>query len=173
VYFYFDFTDPSKQTMKSLVTSVILQMSQPSDDTPGQLEKLYQSCRDGKEEPPLDQLCEVAVGLCSVATKEIYLVIDALDECPISNRNRLLKFIQMLAKCKQLRLFLTSRMEHDIEVGLDEMDLLTVDLTESLVGSDLAIYIRNRLADDTNLNKWGSEGKDLIEKTLLEGANGG
>jgi hypothetical protein len=173
VYFYFDFTDASKQTIKGLVTSVIHQISGLFDSAPSQLEELYHRRGDGNEEPRLDELCDVAVDLCFASTKEIYLVIDALDECSISSRDKLLKFIQTLADCKQLRLFLTSRREPDIADGLAMNDLLTIDLTESLVDPDIKIYVRNRLENDKHFHKLGSEGKDLIEKTLLEGADGG
>jgi hypothetical protein len=173
VYFYFDFSDVTKQTIQGLAASVIDQIAAGLNEIPAPLIALYERCGKGKDQPRLTDLRQAAVDICSTSTREVYLVIDALDECSRSDRSNLLAFINSLASCKQLRLFMTSRREPDISAGLAPMDLDTIDLLESHVDPDIVVYIRNRLREDTSINKWGPDGKKIIEEALVKGADGG
>jgi hypothetical protein len=174
VYFYFDFSDVTKQTIQDLATSVIYQIAEGLSKIPEPLIALYERCENGKAQPPLKDLCQAAVDICSTSTSEVYLVIDALDECSRSDRSDLLAFIKRLASCKQLRLFVTSQREPDIAAGLGTMDLDTIDLAESRVDPDILVYIRNRLREDSSIDfKWGPDGKKMIEEALVKGAKGG
>src|SRR5205814_49793 len=48
-YFYFDFSDAQKQTVASMLSSLIAQLSVPT--LPGEVDELYRQCNSGQERP--------------------------------------------------------------------------------------------------------------------------
>jgi hypothetical protein len=174
VYFYFDFSNTLKRTLEGAASSIIFQMVKLHPDIPQALKTLYfEQCRAGMDQPGSRSLCQVVSAICATWDNELYIVIDALDECLLSERKELLNFIGTLAHCMQVRLFLTSRREPDIVAAMKAIAADTMDLTQELVGPDVATFVHNRLERDIGLQKWGSNGSDMIQRQLLTRANGG
>jgi hypothetical protein len=112
-----------------------------------------------------------------------YIIIDALDECPIgstipSPRNEVLEFVDELVGLHKLHLpnlhiCVTSRPEHDVQVVLEPLTELPVSLHDE-VGQqeDIAEYIASFVRLDKRMRRWREEDKDLVIKTLSEKAGG-
>ena len=108
--------------------------------------------------------------------EDVFIVIDALDECPKGyERGELLQLIRDIKSWSlpNLHLLSTSRQEPDIE---DELTpLLTsaaIPIQGSEVESDIKLYIASELATDSKLRKWPSNIRVEIANTLAAGANG-
>jgi hypothetical protein len=115
----------------------------------------------------------------------IYLILDALDECPdISNsigvppsRQRVLEFVKELVELRlpNLHICATSRNEFDIKASLENLAWFKVSL-EDQDGQkeDIAKYIRSVVYSDKEvvMKKWSQEVKELVIETLSEKANG-
>src|ERR1700726_1702060 len=114
-YFFFDGRDGQKksQTVGSLIRSLIVQFAAPYGGIPATLAKLYQSCHDGRSQPSVQSLQSVLLTILE-SFGDIYIVLDALDEC--TKRNDVLKWIKEMTLWRKgkLHLLATSRPEEDI-----------------------------------------------------------
>lgn len=67
----------------------------------------------------------------------------------------------------------TSRPESDISAGLGPLaNFKSIPIQGSQVDSDIGLYIKAQLAEDTKLKMWPEAVKAEIEETLKTGANG-
>ena len=101
-YFYFDFKDAEKQDSRALLSSLLVQLSNQSDQFCDVLHKLYLEHQDGSQQPNNASLLQCLKSMIAFAGPEpVYLVIDALDECPNdsgipSSREKVLKIVKAL-----------------------------------------------------------------------------
>jgi len=166
-YFFFDGRDGQKelQTVASLIRSLIRQFSTPYGGLPATLTKLFHSCHDGGSQPTVKSL-QATLILILEAFDDVYIVLDALDEC--AERRDLLKWITEMKKDK-LHLLVTSRPEEDIAMRLRLLEPDNVCMEPELVKSDIARYIDSVLDEE---NQWSNDMKVTIKSTLLERAGG-
>jgi hypothetical protein len=181
LYFYFDFTDASKQTLDNVLRSLISQLYHKRKDTQKLLDSLFSSYDDGRRQPSCESLCKVFLQMVNQA-EEIYIVLDALDECctrkgPLSEG--LLAWIQSLLDLQQsnIHLLVTSRPEHDIEQVLREVaqsDQDIVPLQSDLIKDDIRSYVHTRVRKGDGLKRWRKlpDVLDEIERVLMEKAQG-
>jgi hypothetical protein len=82
-YYYFDFKDATKHDVRGLMTSLLLQLAGDSDRCCDLLSQLHKACRDGSEQPSGAALARCLKNMLDLSGQvPIYIVIDALDECP-------------------------------------------------------------------------------------------
>jgi hypothetical protein len=176
-----DFTDAGKQTLDNVIRSLISQLYHKRKNTQKLLDSLFSSCDNGRSQPTCESLCKVFFQMMNQA-KEIYIVLDALDECrarkgPLSEG--LLAWIQSLLDLEQgnVHLLVTSRPEHDIELVLrklaeNEEDI--VPIQSDLIGDDIRSYIDTRVRTGDGLERWQSRPDVLneIQSVLTEKAQG-
>jgi hypothetical protein len=92
-YFYFDFNDTEKQKVSNLVSSLLTQLCHKLDNLPEQLKELYKRCNYGQQKAAIRDLGAM-LSLTLKNLKDVFVVIDALDECPKDGeREDLLKLI--------------------------------------------------------------------------------
>lgn len=179
LYFYFDFNDSSKQTLGNVVLSLIFQLYSKCKDTQGLLESFISACEVTQKTPTPAKLCEVFFQMIA-QTKEVYIILDALDECVTrKGPEGLLSWIQRLLRWKEknVHLLVTSRPEHDIVLELRNLtqgDENMVNLKSDLINNDIRSYIHNRVREDNGLTRWKSRPDvlDEVEMRLMEKANG-
>ena len=81
-FFLFDFKDTGKQDARALLSSLIFQLSNQSDDLKNVLLRFYVD-HDGMQQPSIGALTHCLEDMLRVPEElPIYLIIDALDECP-------------------------------------------------------------------------------------------
>ena len=121
-YFYFDFKDEGKKNSRALLSSLLIQLSNQSDQFRDVLRGLYSEHEDGSKKPHNDALLRCLKDMLTIARPvPIYLVMDALDECPNdsgdlssrSPRGKVLGVVKELVELRlpNLRLCITSRPE--------------------------------------------------------------
>lgn len=170
-YFYFDFQTREKQLFRSSLCSILSQLFHHDDETFRILENLYNVHSHGSIRPTVQDL-ESTLRRMFGHIHEVYLVIDALDEC--EDRDSLLEGLENLRSWgqKNLHVFATSRLETDIEDTMITVATANIPLEESVVDGDILSYIRDELRHDKRLSKWSDDIRVEIETVLLEGANG-
>ncbi|KAI0275754.1 hypothetical protein BGY98DRAFT_1178154 [Russula aff. rugulosa BPL654] len=85
-YFYFDFRNANKQSLRDLLPSLLTQLSARSNPRFGILSALYSAHDDGKNQPSDSALTKCLQDMLSLPDQHpIYLIMDALDESPISS----------------------------------------------------------------------------------------
>lgn len=100
----------------------------------------------------------------------VYLIFDALEECP--DRHELLKLLELIHDwgIDTLHVLVTSRTERDIEKGLTRLVSHEVPMDESLVDGDIRLHVTETL--DRHFQMCSVEEKNNIESTLIGRARG-
>ena len=82
-YFYWDFRDEDKQNCRNLLLSILSQLCSQSNLCCDIISHIYNAHGDGTRRPSDDVLTRcLNKMLSSSAQRPIYLIFDALDECP-------------------------------------------------------------------------------------------
>ena len=112
----------------------------------------------------------------------IYLIMDALDECPDTSevpspRNRVLQLLEELTDLHipNVRICVTSRPEFDIRDFLEPLTSRQVSLhDQSGQKQDIADYVRSIVYSNSEriMRRWKKEDKELVIETLSERADG-
>jgi ankyrin repeat protein len=180
LYFYFDFTDSMKQTLDSLLRSLIYQLYYKHDSSHALLNSLFSSCEDGRRQPTCESLYNLLSRILE-QIREAWIVIDALDECSTrrgSLNDGVLLWIRDLLSLKQtnIHLLVTSRPEQDILSGFSDLAHSNniIHLQSTLIMDDIHAYIRSRVREDAGLSRWRShlDIQNKIETTLVKKADG-
>ena len=180
-YFYFDFKDKEKQDLRALLSSLLIQLSDQSDIFFDILFSLYSVHKKAAETPTDDSLAECLRDMLTITGQvPIYLVIDALDECPNDtgippSREKVLQLVKNLIEVHHpnLRLCITSRPEFDIRATLDSLATQQVSLhDEKGQKQDIIDYVTSVLHSDSKMKKWRDMDKNMVVEKLSEKADG-
>jgi hypothetical protein len=180
-YFYFDFKDFSKRDIRSLLSSILIQLSDQSDEYWSILSHLYTTHRDGSNQPSEAALITCLHDMLYVDGQQpTFIIMDAVDECPNtpglpSAREKVLNLVEDLVtnSYPDLRICITSRLEQDIRMVLEPLASCHISLhdQEGQMG-DIANYVRFVVHLDRTMRRWRTEDKELVIDTLIERADG-
>ena len=85
-YFYFDFRDVDKQKLRNLLPSLLIQLSARSDSCCDKLFRLYSSHDRGVQKPNDRAMIECLKEMLALeAQGPTYIIMDAVDECPVTS----------------------------------------------------------------------------------------
>ncbi|KAF8490662.1 hypothetical protein F5888DRAFT_1098085 [Russula emetica] len=181
-YFYFDFRDVDKQKLHDLLPSLLIQLSARSDHCCDILSQLYSAHDRGVQKPSDRAMIGCLKEMLSLeAQPPIYIILDALDECPVTStvppspRDEVLEFVEDLVALHlpNLHICVTSRPEHNIRVVLEGLTEHPVSLhDESGQQEDIANYVTSFVRSNRRMQRWRDEDKNLVIKTLSEKADG-
>jgi hypothetical protein len=182
-YFYFDFRSANKQCLRDLLPSLLTQLSPRSSPRCDILSKLYSVHNNGKRRPRDIVLTKCLEDMLSLPDQyPTYLVIDALDESPITSgipsaRERVLQLLKELVDLglPKLHICVTSRPEIDIRNAIEPLTSLRVSLYDQTGQmEDIADYVRSIVYSNsnTNMKRWKTEDKEIVVKMLTERADG-
>jgi hypothetical protein len=91
--------------------------------------------------------------------KEVYIVIDALDECPQRERHHIIGFTTEIMKSLGCgKLFITSRREPDISRAFEEITTPTIQIKAENISGDIETFVRSEVQKLRN----GYHGKKLF-----------
>ena len=179
--FYFDFRDISKQDARSLLSSLLIQLCRESDKYSKILSSHYSKHGNGTQQPSQDVLIECLKDMLKVPKQgELYIVVDALDECPSfpgwpTPRERVLAILRELAvlRLPHVHICFTSRPEVDIQKAIKDLAVHNVSIHEQDgQNQDISNYIKFIFSSDSRIQRWTEEDKQLAKDTLLNGARG-
>ena len=180
-YFFFDFKDKRKQDARALLTSFLIQLSYQSTSFCDILLGYYSSHQSGFQQPNDRTLIQCLENILKASGRvPIYLIIDALDECPNTTtlpppRAKVSELIEKLVKLNlpNLRLCITSRPEVDIRGSLEPLTTKCISLhDQSGQKKDIEDYVRSVVSSDRNMKRWRDEDKTLVIETLTKKADG-
>jgi len=180
-YYYFDFRDLKKQDCYGLISSLVSQLAVESDSCYSVLSKLYSDNGRGMREPDIDALKKCLADMLSLPRQgQIYIIVDALDECPNfpgtpSAREDVLEFIKEIVDLKlpNVNLCVASRPEMDIRLVLEPLTTLKICLHDEIgQKNDIIEYINSIVRSDRSIRRWNEEDKQLVVETLSDKADG-
>jgi hypothetical protein len=178
-YFYFSFSDAEKQNTTVMLGSLIKQLCCRRPNTPQSVQDLGQYKEKGQR-PDMETLEDTLVATIH-GFSDVYVVIDALDECPYENgeRQKLLASICRIYKktSQNLHLLCTSRKEVDIAKAMTPLLAIssntTIDLLiyKEAIDHDIGLYI-DKTFDSSDFVDWPKAVKQEARATLTENADG-
>ena len=180
-FFYCDFRDDRKKELRGLLSSFLVQLYHQSDSYFDILSGLYSEHDKDSRPPSNDALAGCLKDLLNLpGLSPVYLIIDALDECPNpsvirSLRAEVLGFVEKLVKIpiQNLRICVTSRPEPDIKSVLDPLVFCSVSLhDESGQRRDIEDYIKSVINSRPKKGTWKEEHRKLAIDVLIKKANG-
>jgi hypothetical protein len=180
-FYYFDFRITAKQDIRGLLSSLLVQLCTKSDPCYEILSRLYSTYDNGSRLPDDKALVKCLKDMLGLPEQPvIYLIVDALDECPntsgvVPPRERILNLIEDLVEVdlKNLRICVTSRPEADILDALQPLASHTVSLhDEDGQMQDIDNYITYVVESDRKMKKWRTGDKKLVIDTLSRRADG-
>jgi len=180
-YYYFDFRDIKKQDCYGLLSSLIFQLSAKSDSCYSVLSQIYSNNTGIIQNPDIDMLKKCMTDMLSLPEQgPIYIIVDALDECPnlprrLSARGVVLELIEELVglKLPNLRLCVASRPELDIREVFEPLTSLKISLhDESGQRADIVKYIKAIFHSDKRIQRWSEEVKQLACDMLSDKSDG-
>ena len=180
--FYFDFRDEEKkQDFRNFVISLLIQLSAYSSQCCQLIYRLYSTHGKGTQQPSNDAWKNCLQEMLSLAAHQpIYLIVDALDECPDSSgmptpREDVLNLLEDLIRLglPNLHICVTSRLEIDIKNILDPLASGVVSLhDESGQMKDISDYVKEVVSSDRKMGRWRSDEKELVIEEVSEKADG-
>jgi hypothetical protein len=180
-FFYCDFREEEKMGLRGLLSSLLVQLCHQSDSYYDVLSRFYSEHAKGSRRPSDDALAGCLKDILKLSKQApIYLIADALDECPNipairSPRARVLSLIEGLIKAEfpNLRICVTSRPETDIKDVLDPLIFRSVSLhDQSEQKKDIEDYIKSVINTHPNNKGWKAKHKQLVIDVLTEKADG-
>ncbi|KAH8800442.1 nucleoside phosphorylase domain-containing protein [Xylogone sp. PMI_703] len=179
IYFYFDFNDVGKQSLESMLRSLINQLYNQQEAARAPVDALFPP-HSNPEEPTCDLLHETLLKMMTLA-KEVWIILDALDECTTrkgSATTGVLSWIEEILASERFNIHIlcTSRPERDIESAVGRWSSFKdqIPIQSELISDDTDTYIKTRVRCSDGLKKWRNRTNvlELIEKNLNNKANG-
>jgi len=179
--YYYDFREDKKKDLRGLLSSVLCQLCDQSDSCHSILSTFYSTHIKCAQSPSNGELIRCLIDLLKLpGSQPIYLIVDALDECPSTSslsspRKKLLSFLEDLveAQLPNLRICVTSRPEVDIKAILEPLTFCSVSLHDaSGQQKDIRDYIESIVNTNKNMQNWNSQHRQLVIDVLTRKADG-
>ena len=181
LYFYFDFRDDDKKYRHNLLRSLLIQLAVHSIPCRNILSQVYSGHGKGTHQPSDEIMINCLTDVLSSTTQQpVYIIVDALDECPNTSgvrspREHVLSLLEDLVHLRlpNLHICVTSRPETDIHSRLESLGPSLVSLNDQAGHKeDIANYISSEVGIIANDKRWREDDKELVIKTLSEKADG-
>jgi hypothetical protein len=179
--YYHDFRDDQKKGLRGLLSSVLSQLCGQSNSYHDIISSFYSAHHDGIQSPSDNDLVRCLKDLLSLPGQApIYLIVDALDECPTtptlsSPREAVLSLLEYLIESQlpNLRICVTSRPEVDIKSTLGPLTFRSISLHDERGQlEDIQNYIVWVVSTNRKMRRWKAEHKQLVIDVLAERADG-
>lgn len=167
--FYFSFSDSAKQDYTGFLRSIVTQLGQ---EEPA-LDRVFSAQQMGSRSLGLHDLKNLCQA-CIDSYDQVYLLIDALDECPCGQeRSKVLAHLQQLVEdSPKVRILITSREEVDIRDCFATLGVDKISLTGGDVDKDIRRYIKSEIGRSYRLKDLSPSLRQLIEDQLTQKSDG-
>jgi len=149
-----------------------MQLSWRFASIPSALQELYSQNHNGRLQPTLEALLMIFKDLSS-PFEHTYIVLDTLNKCMGTDWSKVLGLIETLVglSLNNIHLLVTSQEEPENKHCLGLLRFDPLDL-KTWISGDIQIYVCEMLANNKSFRHRRPEDKRLIEKTLMQSANG-
>ena len=166
--FYFDFADQEEQSPAVILSSVLKQVVGGLDEVPERIVKAFRNRGKviGGQWLSLEEIVEFLQDISS--SLGVFICIDALDECPLRHRVKLLGSLnQILQNSPTARILLTGRPHIRGEI---DKHLPGRAATIAIIPSkdDIIIFLRAKLTEDTIPDAMDENLEEEIIKNISE-----
>jgi len=170
-FFYFDYRDQDRQTPTSLLLSLLKQIVATLLEIPKCVVDSYERARahGGSESLPLRELENMIFDIAS-GVRQIFLIIDALDECEEpTHRKTLLQIFGRISRISNIHILITSRQyPHDIKAAFQAHPQIAIHAHES----DLRRYMYQQFEHSNANDIIDRDFASKVVETLISRAQG-
>lgn len=161
VFCSFRYYDDPRQSPDNILASIIRQLIRRLPLLPSTVQLLYEKHRSNGSRPSFNDLSNILKDVVQTVSKQVFIIIDALDECKPAGISRILNKISETQSFGNLNLLSTSRSVPAIEARFQGKPFLEIRATKD----DVMIYLKARLeeCEDCALTRRPA----LQEKALL------
>ena len=163
--FYFDFAAQKEQSPASMLGAVLKQVVSGLGEVPEEIEQAYRDQKEviGGRGPRLADIVKMLQNTVSI--KRTFICIDALDECAVGYRVKILDSLnQILPKSPGTRMIVTGRPHIEAEAG-KRLSGRGTALRITPRRHDIISYLHSRLDEDIRPDAMDSSLKaDILEK---------
>jgi hypothetical protein len=180
-FFYCDFRDDQKKDQRGPLSLLLVQLCEQSDVYSAILSDFYEAHGRGSQHASDSELMGCLKDMLKLPGQPtVHIVIDGLDECPVSTgfpspRGKVLKLVEELVNLQipNLRICVTSRPEADIIHILTPLSFRSVSLhDETGKVHDISKYVRSVIHMGLEMQRWKDADKQLVIDMLTKKANG-
>jgi len=143
-YLYCDFRREVEQKAEDLLASLLRQLTKGVPSRLSSLKSLYENHKNKQTRPSLDEISEALQSIAATFTR-IFVIIDALDECQISDGfNFQTIFIQQISVLQTkygANIFITSRFIPDIITMFEG----SIELVIRASRADIPLYLEGQM----------------------------
>lgn len=144
-YIFCNFHQQEEQTLNHLLGAILRQFAQGQGPLSMTIQSLYDQHKEKGTRPTIDELTKALNSLCTFGIfMKSFIVIDALDECRVSDgsRSRFLDILFLLQKQHNLNLFVTSRFIPEIVERFNGFPALEIRANKN----DVLSHLRGKLS---------------------------
>lgn len=169
VYIYCDYRKQEEQTLISLMASILRQLLQHRTPVPDTVTKSYHHHISSGTRPNLEETGEMLKVLFAEFS-QTYVVVDALDELPVSGQIRpiLLANLRSLQKAHNLNCMMTSRSIPQIDYELRGSLFLEIRASNE----DVKEYVYGHMSDLTKSAQNNPNLQEAIANSIVEVVDG-
>ncbi|KAH0527112.1 hypothetical protein TsFJ059_002145 [Trichoderma semiorbis] len=142
-YFFFDYKRQDEQTINALLALFLKQLAASQSSLPEEVHKLYEkhNTQNKQTRPSTEELIGVLKSVITIYSRT-FIMIDALDECRLSNGTRIiLSCIYKLRSETKANFFITSRFNEDISGAFSGIPTLEIRASDE----DVQRYLRRNM----------------------------
>lgn len=146
--FFFDFNDPRKQTLGSLLKGLACQLHRLGGESTSQLDALFASHGNGQRQPETGALSDCVERMMQ-SVSSLVIVVDALDEC--TERSDLLSWLLWAAAAPgNVQFLVTGRPEPEFQRKIPDIfgEVNCIMLSKDAINADIQSYVTMRLQHD-------------------------
>ena len=146
VYFYWEIGLQQEQTAVQFVSALLKQLAQTNSIILPGLASLYTRSslqNSNPEQQDLPQIAEFFFQMCG--SKEVFIVIDALDECPTAALEDVLRFINDCRSRPHIMIIATCRSSWLAKVLASLHKVIVHEIPEVAIQTDIELFITERL----------------------------
>ena len=173
---YYNYRAPELQDPSQITAAFIKQLCRKRDTIPYWLLKFKHDSLSPSTVSKQESFIKLVEDL---DFNEVYVIIDALDECPERERHNVIRFItEVVNGLRCAKIFVTSRREFDIVRAFEESSTPTIQIKTENITPDIESFVQSEVEKLRN----GYHGKKLyltddilkakIIQTLTEKADG-
>ncbi|KAF7333010.1 Protein kinase domain-containing protein [Mycena venus] len=169
-FFYFDFKDKEGHTVERALRRVVLQLSAQSPSHYRALDKLY-ALSEGQTLPTYQDLEQVLQELL-LELGRTYIVLDALDECPDLELDKLVDLISMLCGWNRspLHLLIASQARAIFINRFTAIPSLSLD--SDVTEPDIKLFVDSKLQSNQKMQAWASRMGTTLTDRIVRKSNG-
>ena len=175
VFCYLNYKQADAQRPRHILSSFIKQLCWKRPVLPQQLLDFYQKHILDARTPSLRALKDVLSSLAE-DFQELYLVVDALDECEAAHRSELLDcIVELTSDHACTRAFITSRLENDIAQMFHMLKTPTIVIRAKNTADDISKYVNDSVTELVGANKLrvqNPQTRQRILERLVKDADG-